>query len=109
MKGWALSLKVRLPAHMWAMSVLQAPSPREYRPRSAFSWASSSLNRKLPRFCHSALPFRSFHLFLSLSVGGFPNCRLHLKVQGSHGFDFHLFAAAQPLRARPVLGAGTSP
>lgn len=68
MKGWALSLNVRLPAHMWAMSLLQAPSPREYWPRSAFIWASSSLNRKLPRFCHSALPPPRFHLFLSLSL-----------------------------------------
>lgn len=68
MKGWALSLNVRLPAHMWAMSLLQAPSPREYWSWSAFSWASSSLNRMLPRFCHSALPVPRFHLFLSLSL-----------------------------------------
>lgn len=68
MKAWALSLNVRLPAHIWAMSLLQVPSPREYWPRSAFSWASSSLNRKLPRFCHSALSLPRFHLFLSLSL-----------------------------------------
>lgn len=30
-----------------------------------------------------------------------------MRVRGSHGFDFHPLAAAQPLFcARPVLGAG---
>lgn len=68
MKGWALSLNVRLPVHMWAMSLLQAPRPREDCPRSAFSWASSSPQQKAASVLSLALPLPRFHLFLSLSL-----------------------------------------
>lgn len=40
-KSWALSLNVRLPAHVGHVSAA-GPSPRQYWPRSACTWASSS-------------------------------------------------------------------
>lgn len=67
MKSWALSLNARLPAHMWAMSLLQA-QVQGSTGRGQRAVGPPPLNRKLPRFCHSALPLPRFHLFLSLSL-----------------------------------------
>lgn len=68
MKSWALSLNVGLPAHIWAMSLLQAPVQRSTGHGQRAVGPLPPLHRKLPRLCHSALPLPRLHLFLSLSL-----------------------------------------